>query len=196
MKPLLLAITSLLILTGTAFAQDRNTAVAASHTPVFIAPDATRTPLRVAAQGTVFTVVAEEGEWTKVQFKDPQWGVRVGYVATSALRFRRPELEPMDLSATPEAIIPSPRYSVPPVASPQSRPLDVSSPWPGQYVVGRAGVTFGTRTAPLVGVEFGGQVAPMLQVYGSFDWHRDVAPTFIGQLSEIVSEICRRCRIG
>jgi len=189
MKHLLLAITSLLLITGSAIAQDR-TAVATVNTPVYIAPDTTRTPLRVAAQGTVFTVVAEEGEWTKVQFKDPQWGVRVGYVATSALRFRRPELEPMDLSTTPEGATPTPRPAAPQPGQPRpwERP-STSTAWPGSYVVGRGGLTFGTRTAPLVGIELGGQVAPMLQVYGSFDWHRDVSPKFIGQLSEIVSEI-------
>lgn len=192
MRYLLLAITLLLPVAGSALAQDRNTAVATVNTPVYIAPDTTRTPLRVAAQGTVFTVVAEEGEWTKVQFKDPQWGVRVGYVATNALRFRRPELEPMDLSATPEPVTPAPQPVSPaPAARTAPRPWErpSTSAWPGTYVVGRGGVTFGTRTAPLVGVEFGGHVASMLQVYGSFDWHRDVSPTFVGQLSEIVSEI-------
>ena len=180
---------TLLLAAATAFAQNA-TAVATINTPVYIAPDPSRTPLRTAAQGTVFTVVAEEGEWTKVQFKDPQWGVRVGYVQTKALRFSRPDLAPMDLSTTPAAApAPSPEVrSARPVAP---RPWEVadSSSWPKSYVVGRGGVTFGTRTAPLVGVEFGGQVAPMLQVYGSFDWHRDVSPTFIGQLSDIVSEI-------
>ena len=91
---------TLLLAAVPAFAQGA-TAVATLNTPVYIAPDTTRTPLRTAAQGTVFTVVAEEGEWTKVQFKDPQWGVRVGYVQTKALRFSRPDLAPMDLSTTP-----------------------------------------------------------------------------------------------
>ncbi|MBK5298736.1 MAG: hypothetical protein JJE40_16395 [Vicinamibacteria bacterium] len=124
MKHLLLAITLLLLVTGSSIAQDRNTAVATANTPVYIAPDTTRTPLRVAAQGTVFTVVAEEGEWTKVQFKDPQWGVRVGYVATSALRFSRPELTPMDLSATPDTARPVP----PPVETPAAQPTQ-PRPW-------------------------------------------------------------------
>ena len=192
MKHLLLAITLLVLVAGSAIAQDHNTAVATANTPVYIAPDTTRTPLRVAAQGTVFTVVAEEGEWTKVQFKDPQWGVREGYVATSALRFRRLELEPMDLSATPESTRSRSQPVARPVATPtQPRPWEThpASSWPGSYVVGRGGLTFGTRTAPLVGVEFGGQVAPMLQVYGSFDWHRDISPRFVEDVSELVSDI-------
>ncbi len=192
MTHLLLAFTLLLLLTGPAAAQDRNTATATGNTPVYIAPDTTRTPLRVAAQGTVFTVVAEEGAWTKVQFKDPQWGVRVGYVATSALRFNRAELVPMDLSATPEPAAPAPAAIAPPPAPGQPRPWEKTasaSSWPKSYVVGRGGLTFGTRTAPLAGVEIGGNVAPMLQVYGSFDWHRDVSPEFVGDLSEFVSDV-------
>lgn len=191
MKQLLLAITSLLLVAGSARAQDRNTAVATVNAPVYIAPDTTRTPLRVAAQGTVFTVVAEEGEWTKVQFKDPQWGMRVGYVATSALRFRRPELEPMDLSAPPESAASTRQSPATPAPPAQPRPWErqASTPWPTSYVVGRGGLTFGTRTAPLVGIEFGGQIAPVLQVYGSFDWHRDVSPEFVADLSEFVSDV-------
>lgn len=63
------------------------------------------------------------------------------------------------------------------------------SEWPRGYLVGRGGVTFGTRTAPLLGVEFGGQVAPMLQVYSSFDWHRDIAPGFVEDIGDLVSYI-------
>ena len=131
MKHLLPGITTLLLLAGSVFAQDRPTASAIADTPVFIAPDSSRTPLRVAARGTVFTVIAEEGEWTRVQFKDPQWGVRVGYVATSALRIWRPELEPMDLSVTEEKELrptAKPGAARTPAATPGPRPWDVPEP--------------------------------------------------------------------
>ncbi len=130
MKHLLPALTSLvLLLAGPAHAQSGNTATATANTPVYIAPDTSRTPLRVAAQGTVFTVVSEEGEWTKVQFKDPQWGVRVGYVATSSLRFSRPDLEPMDLSAVPAKQSAEPdRTATPQRASGKPRPWEVPEP--------------------------------------------------------------------
>lgn len=189
MRHLLPALTLLvLFLAGPAHAQSGNTATATANTPVYIAPDTSRTPLRVAAQGTVFTVVSEEGEWTKVQFKDPQWGVRVGYVATSSLRFSRPDLEPMDLSNTPAVTQPGVAQHDAPIA-PRPWERDETSRWPSAYVIGRGGLTFGTRTAPLVGVEVGGQVAPMLQVYGSFDWHRDISPSFVGDLSEFLSDL-------
>ncbi len=145
MKYLLPALTTLaLLIAGPALAQDHSTitATAAANTPVYIAPDTTRTPLRVAAQGTVFTVVGEEGEWTKVQFKDPQWGVRVGYVATSSLRFRRPELEPMDLSTTPPATAVQP----PPSAAPKPRPWEAPEP-SGSFERGFIDVNLGVAWA-------------------------------------------------
>lgn len=185
----MLALTLTFLATAAAFAQSGGTAVAISHTPVYVAPDASRTPLRTAAQGTVFTVLAEQGEWTQVQFKDPQWGIRVGYVATRALRFRRPELEPMDLSTATADPAP-PRYAAPPPHNvTTSRMEQRRSLWPTFAAVGRGGFTFGTRVAPLAGTEFSARVAPMLMVYGSFDWHRDVSPSWIGELEDLLNEV-------
>lgn len=183
-----------------AAAQTVDTAVATMDTPVFVGPDATRTPIRVAAQGTRFEVVSEEGEWTKVRFSDPRWGPRVGYVATRDLQFHRPTLEPMDLS------IDAPR----PVEQPAPAPVPANGPrlvgaappppvtpvwqepepaWPRSYVIGRGGVTFDTRTAPLAGVEVGGNLTPYLQAYGSFDWHRDIAPGWVADVTDLISVI-------
>lgn len=97
-------------------AQSPDTAVAAVNTPVYVAPDAAKTPLRVAAAGTTFVVLEDAGEWTRVQFQDPQWGRRVGYVATKDLRLHRAALQPMDLSVKADA--PTPTQPVP-VAEPQ-----------------------------------------------------------------------------
>lgn len=72
-------------------------------------------------------------------------------------------------------------------ASALAQPAAESAPWPQAYVIGRGGLTFGTRTAPLVGAEVGAQLAPAIQVYGSFDWHRDVSPEFIEDLSDLIS---------
>ncbi len=177
-----------LAIASPARAQSGDTAVAAVNTSVFIAPDATKTPLRVASAGTTFVVLEEAGEWTKVQFQDPQWGRRVGYVVTKDLRVHRAALAPMDLSVKPETAT-----SAPPEQISQSVPLQPpvrrapAASWPHSYVVARTGVTFGTRTAPLVGVEAGSQVAPVAQVYGAFDWHRDISPKIVGDLSQVIS---------
>jgi opacity protein-like surface antigen len=183
------------LVASVAFAQSTaDTAVALENTPIYVVADATRTPLRVAAQGTVFRVLQEDGDWTRVQFTDPQWGQRVGYVHTKALRFSRPDLAPMDLSVREPASGPSPleesRMSPQRIAAP-AQPMQArfDRAWPRSYVVGRSGVTFGTRTAPLAGVEFGSHVASMLQVYATFDWHRDVAPQFLADVFEGLSDV-------
>src|SRR5690242_8336708 len=55
------------------------TATVVSNAPIFILPDAT-TPLRVAAPQTTLNVLSERGDWVEVEFQDPQWGRRVGWV--------------------------------------------------------------------------------------------------------------------
>jgi hypothetical protein len=86
-----------------AFAQaPAPSATAASVAPIYLQPGA-QTPLRVAKAGTLFKVLQEEGEWVEVEFNDPQFGRRVGWVEKKLLRISRPELEPMDLSVAPTA---------------------------------------------------------------------------------------------
>src|SRR5688572_7319678 len=48
--------------------------------PLVLLPDAKRIPLRVAAVGTSLVVIADQGEWIQIQFQDPQYGLRTGYV--------------------------------------------------------------------------------------------------------------------
>jgi len=121
MKHLLIVMTVLVLASPVAAQEPAPTAVAVEQAPVYVAPDVSRTPLRVAAQGTVFKVLAEDGEWTRVQFQDPQWGPRTGYVQTRALRFQRPELTPMDLSVRDDQPAPAPRerYAVEPPLEPR-----------------------------------------------------------------------------
>ncbi len=53
--------------------------------------------------------------------------------------------------------------------------------------MGRSGGTFGTTPAGLVGTEFSGDVHPLVQVYGSFDWHQDASPSYFGTIGDIIS---------
>jgi opacity protein-like surface antigen len=74
--------------------------------PIFLMPDASRTPLRVAAAGTNLEVLGTENGWLNVRFQDPQLGPRVGYIETKAVRQETPaHLRPLDLS------IPEPQHS-------------------------------------------------------------------------------------
>lgn len=50
-----------------------------TDTPVYVRPDAL-TPLRILPAGTSVTVRDEAGDWLLIEFRDPQWGTRVGYV--------------------------------------------------------------------------------------------------------------------
>jgi hypothetical protein len=68
--------------------------------PVFVLPDATRTPLQLAKEGSVLKLLDIQGDWYHVQFNDPQLGLRVGYVQTKHAKLQIPEyaLQPSDLS--------------------------------------------------------------------------------------------------
>jgi hypothetical protein len=81
----------------TLYAQDR-TAIVSDTAPIYVLPDANRTPLRTAAANTALRVTGEESGWLKVEFQDPQFGIRTGYVETRLVRIRDTALQPMDLS--------------------------------------------------------------------------------------------------
>jgi hypothetical protein len=48
--------------------------------PVFIVADATREPLVVLRPRTRVKVLEQDGEWLRIEFSDPRWGARVGWV--------------------------------------------------------------------------------------------------------------------
>jgi hypothetical protein len=85
-----------LLIPGGASAQD---AIVTTAAPIFVLPDANRIPLRTAAVNTRLHVVEEKPDgWVRVEFQDPQFGKRIGYIEARFVRILRPELEPMDLS--------------------------------------------------------------------------------------------------
>jgi hypothetical protein len=62
------------------------TAVTTATTPIFLRADATLTPLRQVRAGTRLRVLDEGGDWVHVEFDDPQYGRRVGYVQRALVR--------------------------------------------------------------------------------------------------------------
>jgi hypothetical protein len=80
------------------------TVVVVSAAPIFVVPDGTREPLRVAKEGSTLRLIQQDGEWCNVEFQDPQYGRRTGYVQTKFVKVnaRSTQLEPVDLSV-PEA---------------------------------------------------------------------------------------------
>jgi hypothetical protein len=104
----IIVVVAVLVFAAPAFAQK---ATVVENAPIYLQQDAPSgaVPLRTAQAGTILTVVGEDGEWAQVQFKDPQWGLRTGWVRIASLKIERPELEPMDLSVAPESLAPPAR---------------------------------------------------------------------------------------
>lgn len=71
-----------------------------SNAPIYVRsnPSDGTVPLRVASRGTVLRVLLDDGEWLQVQFQDPQWGLRTGWVQRALVAMSDPNLQPMDLS--------------------------------------------------------------------------------------------------
>jgi hypothetical protein len=120
MRRVLIVLTLLATAWTSALAQSI-TAVVTTVAPIYVKPGAS-VPLRTAAIGTVLVVRGEEGEWVEVEFQDPQWGRRVGYVLAANVRVERPETRPMDLSVPgPERVAPPMPAQTPPAIAPAPR---------------------------------------------------------------------------
>jgi hypothetical protein len=51
-----------------------------SGAPIFVTAHKAPTPLLVVSNGAGFRFLGAEGEWYRVEFDDPRWGKRVGFV--------------------------------------------------------------------------------------------------------------------
>ena len=80
------------------------TATTTSATPVFGSADSSQAPLRIAATGSVLLLLEADGDWCHIEFEDPQYGRRTGYVQTKLVRISI-RATPIDLSV-PEARVP------------------------------------------------------------------------------------------
>jgi len=65
--------------------QSRSPGVVTADAPVFLFPDATRTPLTILVKGTTVSVLARQGNWYRVEFRDARFGVRTGYISADSL---------------------------------------------------------------------------------------------------------------
>ena len=90
-------ISAALLAVGAIQAPPFPTATVTLAAPIFVAPGA-KVPLRVAAKGTFLHVLKEDVDWVEVEFQDPQYGRRVGWMEARFLSISRPALQPMDLS--------------------------------------------------------------------------------------------------
>jgi hypothetical protein len=102
----LLVVVFILSMPALTQAQGPDRAIVLESAPILLLPDPNRPPLRVAAKGTSLIVVSDEGDWLQVQFQDPQFGLRTGYVRSQLVRVDRAAMRPLDLSvpAPPPAV--------------------------------------------------------------------------------------------
>lgn len=117
-----LALTSIAGLPAPALAQEvfGAGAIVATEAPIFLLPDATRTPLRTVPPGTPLTLRERKGDWLQVTFEDRQLGRRTGWIEARFVRVRDVTAE----SAPPASPAPPPgRASPTPVpAAPRQAP--------------------------------------------------------------------------
>jgi hypothetical protein len=57
--------------------------------PAYLLPDASRTPLRILPQGTSVRILEEAGDWIRLEFNDPDFGPRVGYVQRKYVQYKK-----------------------------------------------------------------------------------------------------------
>lgn len=72
-------------------AVDTSTATIIETAPVFLLPDARRTPLRQLDAGTTVRVLEISGDWIRIEFRDPRFGARVGYVERKFVKIKTPD---------------------------------------------------------------------------------------------------------
>jgi opacity protein-like surface antigen len=63
-----------------------NAGVIVEQAPVFLLPDATRTPLRTLEPGTSVRILSADVDWVRIEFDDRLLGPRIGYVQRKHIR--------------------------------------------------------------------------------------------------------------
>jgi hypothetical protein len=144
--------------------------------PVFASPIDNQVPLRVGKQGSILRLLDATPDWARVEFEDPQFGRRVGYVQRKYVQMSAP-VPPMNVSVPQAEASPSVAQR-PPVTDPASpraaRPTTSSR----GFFEALAGFTFGgSETAPAAGVLLGGSVTPNVQLFGQGAYLRNILPS-------------------
>jgi hypothetical protein len=96
-------------------------ALVSAEAPIYLLPDATRTPLRTLPPGLPLTLLARKGDWLQVTFEDAQLGRRTGWIESRFVRIREAE---------PQAPPPGP-------PAPAARPPAGTAPTPAAPAAGQ-----------------------------------------------------------
>jgi hypothetical protein len=101
------------ILLASVVANGQTIGVVAAKAPIYLDAKESQTPLRVADVGTRLKVLQDAGDWTEVEFQDPQWGARVGWIRTDQLQITRPQNQPTDTAPPTDAVVARPAVPTP-----------------------------------------------------------------------------------
>ena len=112
--------------------QNASLAIVLATAPIFQQPSVSDEPLRVAKEGSALRALEQIGEWWTVEFQDPLFGRRIGYIQNQFVRVTSSpaatdgvgHLDPIDLSLPKSGIdtrkdSASSQPSIPPVAANQ-----------------------------------------------------------------------------
>ena len=92
--------------------------------PIFLYPDPNRTPLRVADAGLAVVILKTEGDWYLVEFQDPEYGRRQGYIERRFVEVPTPSANDATHDAKPSQ--PTPK-ATPAPAHAGGQPLGVQA---------------------------------------------------------------------
>jgi hypothetical protein len=126
-----LVFTGVTIAPGTVMAQTV-TAIVVTEAPVYLFPNTQRTPLATLPVNTALRVLAEEGDWVRVEFPDARFGPRVGYVERKRVRLTRIQ-EPLNPPTERQRQPPPPDQTRPEPKAAQARSTRVGARAYGTY---------------------------------------------------------------
>jgi hypothetical protein len=118
-----------LVLCGTygVLAQATSSGVLTTSAPIFLFPDASRTPLATLPAGTFVRVLEKRGEWYEVIFVDRNYGDRRGFTLAANVRVdevRQPPAQAPTIPPTPPSTRNAPITPATPTVPPQRRHAD------------------------------------------------------------------------
>jgi hypothetical protein len=86
-----------------ATAQSQQTVTLTADAPVFVTPSANQSPIRVGKRGSVLRLLDATDGWVHVEFQDPQFGRREGYVERRFVEISAPQQPAVPLSPPPQS---------------------------------------------------------------------------------------------
>ena len=94
-------------------AQGSSTVTVVTTAPIVLGPDGDQAPVLLAKVGSILGLVGIEGDWFRIEFRDPQVGNRIGYVQKRYVKENTPQsLAAVDASVANPSSLPSPSNPV------------------------------------------------------------------------------------